>query len=222
MPVADWATISSLATAGGTLVLAIATFSSVRSSNRSARTAERALQVGLRPVLMPSRLQDPPQKVMWAERRWTTVEGGRATVEEADGNIYFVVSIRNVGAGIAVIQAWHADVLPLPPRDASGALPPMDRSHPDIQSFRPQMRDIYVASGDTSFWQGAIRGTDDPDYRAVYDAVAARELLTIYLLYTDNEGGQRTMSRFQLAPASDDKWLVSVVLHWNLDRVDPR
>ena len=36
---ADWVTISSLATAGGTLVLAVATFSSVRSANRSARVA---------------------------------------------------------------------------------------------------------------------------------------------------------------------------------------
>jgi hypothetical protein len=31
----------------------------VRSANRAARTAERALQVGLRPVLVTSRLQDP-------------------------------------------------------------------------------------------------------------------------------------------------------------------
>src|SRR5205823_1095888 len=36
---ADWATISSLATAGGTLVLAAATFASVKSANRSARIA---------------------------------------------------------------------------------------------------------------------------------------------------------------------------------------
>ena len=44
----DWVTISSLATAGGTLVLAVATFSSVRSANRSARVAERSLLAGLR------------------------------------------------------------------------------------------------------------------------------------------------------------------------------
>ena len=37
----DWATISSLATAGGTLVLAVATFASVRSANRAAHSAER-------------------------------------------------------------------------------------------------------------------------------------------------------------------------------------
>ena len=40
----DWVVISSLATAVGTLVLAVATFSAVRSSNRSARIAEAALQ----------------------------------------------------------------------------------------------------------------------------------------------------------------------------------
>jgi hypothetical protein len=55
---ADWVTISSLATAGGTLVLAVATFSSVKSANRSARVAEQSLLVGLRPVLIPSREED--------------------------------------------------------------------------------------------------------------------------------------------------------------------
>jgi hypothetical protein len=61
--VADWATISALATAGGTVVLAGATFASVRSANRSARLAEVSLMAGLRPLLLPSRLQDEPQKV---------------------------------------------------------------------------------------------------------------------------------------------------------------
>ena len=56
---ADWQTISALATAGGTLVLAGATFSAVRSSNRSARIAEQALLAGMRPLLVPS-LSDAP------------------------------------------------------------------------------------------------------------------------------------------------------------------
>ena len=43
---ADWVTISALATAGGTLVLVAATFASVRSANRSARATERALLAG--------------------------------------------------------------------------------------------------------------------------------------------------------------------------------
>lgn len=35
----DWETAASLATAGGTLVLAVATFAAVRSGNRSAAVA---------------------------------------------------------------------------------------------------------------------------------------------------------------------------------------
>ena len=52
----DWASIASLATAAGTLVLAVATFAAVRSANRAARAAEQSLLVGLRPLLVPSRL----------------------------------------------------------------------------------------------------------------------------------------------------------------------
>ena len=62
----DWSTISSLVTGAGTLVLAVATFAAVRSSNRSARIAELALQEQRRPVLAPSRLDDPVQKLMFA------------------------------------------------------------------------------------------------------------------------------------------------------------
>lgn len=38
----DWPTIASLATAGGTLARAVATFSSVRAGQRSTRIAERS------------------------------------------------------------------------------------------------------------------------------------------------------------------------------------
>ena len=60
----DVATLSNLATALGTLVLAVATFASIRSANRSARVAERALLQTLKPVLVPSRVTDPAEKLM--------------------------------------------------------------------------------------------------------------------------------------------------------------
>jgi hypothetical protein len=50
---ADWPTIASSATAGGTLVLAVATFSSVRAGRRSARIAERSTGIAERALLMP-------------------------------------------------------------------------------------------------------------------------------------------------------------------------
>src|SRR5512142_1717141 len=102
----DWATVSSLATAAGTLILAIATFASVRSSNRAARIAEAALQEQRRPLLAPSRLEDPKQKIMFLEGHWVSALGGRAAVEHIAGIVYLAISVRNVGSGIAVCQGW--------------------------------------------------------------------------------------------------------------------
>jgi hypothetical protein len=146
----DWATISSLATAGGTLVLAAATYSAVRSANRSARIAEQTRQVGLRPVLVSSRLQDPPEKISWVDDHWTKVPGGGASVEVVDGNILLAMSLRNVGAGIAVLQGWLPN-----PAAPSGRI--AERPHADPEAFRRQTRDLYVPAGDLGFWQGAIR-----------------------------------------------------------------
>jgi hypothetical protein len=81
---ADWSTAASLATAGGTLVLAVATFASVRSANRAARAAERSLLAGLRPLLVPTRLQDPEQKVLFGDEHWVKVTGGRGSAEVTD------------------------------------------------------------------------------------------------------------------------------------------
>src|SRR5436309_16086816 len=103
---AEASTIASLATAGGTLVLAAATFASVRSANRAARATERALLAGIRPVLVPSRLQDPPQKVGFQDEHWVKVEGGRAVAEVTDDVIYFAIALRNVGNGLAVLDRW--------------------------------------------------------------------------------------------------------------------
>src|SRR6185369_16162200 len=98
---ADWVTISALATAGGTLVLAGATFTSVRSANRAARVAELSLLARLRPLLLSSRIDDPAQKVGFVDARWFHVPGGGAIAEAADEAVYFVLSLRNFGSGIA-------------------------------------------------------------------------------------------------------------------------
>ena len=100
---ADWSTIASMSTAVGTLVLAVATFSATRSSNRSARIAERAFEARLRPLLVPSRLEDPAEKIMWGDQHWTRLPGGRASVEVGEGAVYLTMSLRNVGSGMAVI-----------------------------------------------------------------------------------------------------------------------
>src|SRR5690242_14133061 len=104
---ADWVTISSLATAGGTLVLAVATFGSVRSANEAARVAERSLLAGLRPVLVPSREDDPVERVMFGDDVWLNIAGHSATMKVENGGLYMGMGIRNAGAGLAVIHGWH-------------------------------------------------------------------------------------------------------------------
>jgi len=104
----DWTTVAELATAGGTLVLAGRHFGATRSANRAARTAERAFEARLRPVLVQSRREDPVEKIMWGDRHWSRVPGGQAWVEAGDDAIYLAMSVRNVGAGMAVLHGWHA------------------------------------------------------------------------------------------------------------------
>ena len=208
---ADWATISSLATAAGTLVLAVATFSAVRSSNRSARIAEAALQEQRRPLLAPSRLEDPTQKIMFLEEHWVSASGGRAAVEHIDGIVYLAISLRNVGSGIAVCQGWA--VRPGAARDYP--------THVPLEEFRLQSRDLYVPAGDIGMWQGALRHPDDTVRAAVSDAIDTNKAITVELLYSDLIGSQRTISRFGLTPANDS-WLASLNRHWYLDWDGPR
>ena len=92
----------------------------------------------------------------------------------------------------------------------------------DPDAFRRQTRDLYVPPGDVGFWQGAIRDRADDAYAGVLGAVEARRRLTIDLLYSDHEGGQRVISRFGVLPRADTGWRCSIVRHWNLDRQDPR
>ncbi|TMK36207.1 MAG: hypothetical protein E6G58_06340 [Actinobacteria bacterium] len=207
----DWSTIASLATAGGTLVLALATFASVRSANRSARLAEYSMQIGIRPLLMPSRLEDVAQKIMWGDEHWALLPGGGATVEVVDGNVYLAMSLRNSGSGIGVIHGWHLGLHDLHAQHA----------HAEPNEFRPQLRDLYVPGGDISFWQGAIRDHDDPEYAPLVEAVRSSRMFRIELLYTDHEGAQRAITEFLLAPGKE-RWLCSAIRHWNLDRPDPR
>ena len=224
MTATEWATVASLATAVGTLVLAIATFAAVRSANYSARAADRAARVAEqsariaersllaaeRPLLMSSRLQDPEQKIQFLGGRYVRVAGGMATLEVADGAVYMVISVRNVGTGLAVMHGWHVEV---------GGQPQL--VHPPLEDFTTQTRDIYVASGDVGFWQGALRDPATAQFTSVAAAVEGGDPMMLSVLYGDWEGGQRVISQFALRRVND-KWLTSTGRHFNVDRPDPR
>jgi hypothetical protein len=209
----DWVTISSLATAAGTLVLAVATFGSVRSANRAARVAEESLLAGIRPLLMPSRPEDPPLKVGFADDHFVLAPGGGGTAEITEDVIYLTLSIRNAGSGIAVLHGWRIE-----PDPATMGAP----GHPPVDDFRRLTRDLYIPAGDLGFWQGAVRDRDDPQRRGLHDLIESRQRIVIDLLYSDHQGGQRVISRFSLLPRTDTGWISSVSRHWNVGRQDPR
>ncbi len=215
-------------------MLAVATFAAVRSSNRSARIAEQALLVGMRPLLVPSRFDDARQKVFFGDGKGVQVPGGTAAVvvgEESrsgidpgavsllgDGSdvIYLAISVRNAGAGIAVLRSWNIE-----PEVVPGRLP----RHPDVSGYRQHSRDIYIPPNDIGFWQGAIRAADDGQREGALAAIKNGQPLAVDIHYSDHEGGQGAVSRFVLRPRETEQgqvWLASVVRHWNLDRPDPR
>ena len=136
----NWETASALATAGGTLVLALATFAAVRSGNRSARAAERSLLAGLRPLLLASRPQDVEQKVGFADQHFVHLPGSSGTAEATEEAVYLTISLRNVGPGVAVLDGWLAH----PDRLAGNEQRP-----PDLARLHRLTRDLYIASGDT-------------------------------------------------------------------------
>jgi hypothetical protein len=210
--VTDWQTVSSLATAGGTLVLAAATFTAVRSSNRSARVAERALLAGMRPVLVSSLRGDPDQKLMWLGGRMTLLSGGRAIAEHDAGVIYLAIGVRNAGSGLAVLHGWYVTA------GWVGA----DQPHVDLDDFTRQIIDLYTPAGGVGYWEAALRDADAPVYQELRRVLDQRQQFVVDLLYGDQDGGQRTVSRFVLTPAGDGGWYSQVARHWNIDRDDPR
>ena len=215
---ADWVTISALASAGGTLVLAGVTVASVRSANRAARVAELSLLAGQRPLLVPSRTEDPAVKVGFHDDVWFSVPGGHGIASAKEGGVYFVISVRNVGTGIAVLHGWHVyPDLQLGPEIEIVPTP--------LDDFTRLTRDLYVAPGDVGFWQGAFRDQASDRYRSARRGVEAQRRIGVDILYGDFEGGQRVISRFLLTPRETEdgvRWYSGVGRHWNVDRPEPR
>jgi hypothetical protein len=166
----------------------------------------------MRPLLMPSRPEDAALKVTFLDAHHVLTPGGSATAEVTEDVIYFTISLRNVGSGIAVLDGWHFETVEDPSHFAC----------PSVECFHRLGRDIYVASGDIAFFQCAYRDPTDPEFSQVRELVETRERIVIDLLYGDHLGGQRMLSRFLMVPRTDGSWMATVGRHWNVDRPDPR
>jgi hypothetical protein len=221
-------TISSLATAGGTLVLAVATFSSVRSANRSARVAEKSMLIGTRPVLIPSREEDPIERLRFGDGTFLNVAGHGAAAEQHDGRIHLGIALRNGGAGLAVILGWRARTLAGEEARTGVSIVGQqgDVPTPSLADFRVQQLDLYIPAGETGFWQGGLYDPDEPGYRDVMDELQeGGGVIYVDMLYGDQEGGQLTIVRFGVSewPSDGDQEIgerAYVLRYW--DAVDQR
>jgi len=203
----DWATVSALATGGGTLVLAGTTYASVRSANRAARVAELSLLAGLRPLIVPSADDDRVQRVEFADDTALMVPGGCAGVEVIDDRVYVALSLRNVGSGIAVLHGGFVT------EQRVGV-----DEHEPLERVPRLTRDLYLPPGEVGFWQASFRS--DPrrdDVRALVESGR----FSVELLYGDFEGGQRMVTRIAVL-REHDRWNLRVARHWQIDRDDPR
>jgi len=208
---ADWVTISALATAGGTLALAATTYASVRSANRAARAAETSLLAELRPLIVESFEDDPPQRINFIDQHGIVIPGGGAAVQVIEDRIYLVLSLRNVGPGIGVL---HGGMV-IAERMRSTEEPAAPESFPRLR------RDIYIPPGKVGFWQVAFRDRDDPMHAPLLRAIEDGEFAAD-ILYGDFEGGQRVITRYRVLREDEGEWHVSAVRHWQVDRTDPR
>lgn len=211
----DWASIAGLATAAGTAMLAVATFSATRSANRSARSAERALLEGLRPILIPSAWTDPIQKINFSDAKWLHARGGRAALEATENVVYAILSVRNAGRGLAVLHGWKVV------RDRANG------PHDDPNTFFRLTRDIYIPAGGLGFVQIGMRDPSTDDFAFAAEQASKTDVLAFDVLYGDAEGTQRVITRFALLPNPGEPEeptdrALAASRHWNLDLPDPR
>ena len=207
---ADWVTISALATAGGTLALAATTYASVRSANRASRVAELSLMAGLRPLLVESSENDPVQHVNFKDVTGLPVPGGGAYVGTIDGSVFVVLSLKNVGPGIAVLHGGRVYGHQVTSRP----------EHSTIEEMRMLQRDLYIAAGGVGYYQIAFREDDGDLPDGLLEAISAGTV-SVEVLYGDYEGGQRVITRYGIR-LLDDQWQVTTIRHWQLDRSEVR
>ena len=206
----DWSVAANLATAAGTLVLAIATFISIRSANRSNRTADRALRQGMRPILLPSLFTDPMQKIHYVDDHWLRVPGGCAVLEVTPEAAYLGLSVRDIGTGPAMIVGW--DLL-ASPRD--------DRRPPS--EYHLLSRDVYVPAAACGYVQIAAREPTSPEYQSLARAERDHENFTVDVLYSDIDGAQHHVIRITLTPTpgrdeDGQTWALNEARHWTMIR----
>src|SRR5206468_2889930 len=103
--------------------------------------------------------------------------------------VYMIISVRNVGRGLAVLHGWA-----LPPDRMSERMP--------LSEFHLLQRDIFVAPDYDGFVQVASRDPESKEFAALVGGERSG-VFWIDLLYSDIESTQRLVTRFAVTTAPD-------------------
>ena len=209
---ADASTIASLATAGGTLVLADRdvlrdAFGEPLHAHRGTRTRPQSAAAA-----HPAHEWEPAERITFRDEI-VELRAGYAAVEQRSNGLYFAAQLRNVGAGIGVLTSWKVKGETNMDISLSEYVEPPDPTH-----FVLQQRSLYVPAGDVGYWQGAIRDgdTDRGDADAIRRTIEVRGVLTLFLRYADQDGGHDTITRYSIMPDDNGDWLIGIGRHWSL------
>ena len=98
--------------------------------------------------------------------------------------------------------------------------PPTTSATPATSTARPETCSSRRTTPGTG--SGRYRDTQDPAYASFLEAIEQQRSVTIEVLYTDHEGRQPTMTRFNLVPKDGSpNWLCTVIRHRLVDGADP-
>ena len=191
---ADTSTIASLATAGGTLVLAVATFASTALGQPRGAHVRAGAEGGD----ASSAVQCPRRRTRRKRSDTAMITGcvlrdGLAAVQEVDGQHL----LRDAAAQRRIGHRRAARLVSVAAPRRDGRSTPGDRANSARRRVTSTSRPATSASGRR---RCATRRTS-------YTRRCARRSqrampLSVDLLYGDHEGGQRTITRFYMVPRS--------------------
>ena len=189
-------------------MLAVATFASTRSANHSARIAERALDLNLRPVLIPAHEWEPTERITFHDeivRAPRRVRGSRGARRQP---------LLRRAAPQRRRRDRRADVVEGQGRPAHAAARSRTLAEPpDPDTLRRAAAEPVRAGRRRRVLAGCDprrRHRSGRRRRAPARDRSAGDRLTLFLRYADQDGGHDTITRYSIIPDENGDWLIGI------------
>jgi hypothetical protein len=191
-----------------TAALALATLLVAVPAAWSALISAQETKRDLLPVIIPAKAHGIKWIVRFTPHKHVVLENFDSYTDEDDQYVYFAVALRNIGAGIAVVLGTDAS----PKADLDDLVP---KHVAPLSGMRRMARNMYLAKSDAAYLVFWTTSASSGIYKVIYDAVPKRQDIVLDLIYSDQDGRQMTVSRFELSWAMDvNRYVAKIVKHW--------